>query len=146
MNEPVVLDATPLSLLCHPNLQLSAVVEINRWLHALDRAGRVVCVPEIADFEVRRELIRAGKVRSLRKLDTLISRAAYLPLDTNVMRRAAALWAQARNLGVPTAAPEALDADVILAAQTERVGGIVATENVGHLARFVPAHHWRDIR
>jgi len=61
------------------------------------------------------------------------------------MRRAAELWAQARNRGTPTAPPEALDADVILAAQAERAGAIVATENVGHLARYVTARHWRDI-
>jgi hypothetical protein len=61
------------------------------------------------------------------------------------MRRAAEFWAQARNLGIPTAPPEALDADVILAAQAARVGAIVATENVGHLARFVTALHWRAI-
>jgi hypothetical protein len=45
---------------------------------------------------------------------------------------------------------EALDADVILAAQVhslrtgdERV--VVATTNVGHLARFVEARRWPDI-
>jgi hypothetical protein len=49
------------------------------------------------------------------------------------------------RLGTPTAPPEALDGDVILAAQAERAGAIVATENVAHLARFVIARHWRDI-
>ena len=105
----------------------------------------ILYVPEIADYEVRRELIRAGKRKSIRKLDALIGQTAYLPLDTATIRRAAELWAQARNLGTPTAPPEALDADVILAAQAEKVGGIVATDNVGHLARFVTAKHWRDI-
>jgi hypothetical protein len=62
------------------------------------------------------------------------------------MERAAELWAMVRNQGIPTAPPEALDADVILAAQTERVGGIVATDNVGHLARFVTAKRWNDIK
>jgi predicted nucleic acid-binding protein len=106
----------------------------------------MVYVPEIADYEVRRELLRAGKTASIRRLDTLITDLDYLPLDTQTMRRAAELWAQARNLGTPTAPPEALDGDVILAAQAERAGGIVATENVRHLARFVTAKHWRDIR
>jgi predicted nucleic acid-binding protein len=144
--DPIVLDASPLSLLCYPDLRVPVVDEINLWLEGHDLAGRIVYVPEIADYEVRRELIRAGKVRSIRKLDALISRAAYLPLNTTTMRRAAELWAQSRNLGTPTAPPEALDADVILAAQAEQVGGIVATDNVAHLARFVPAKHWRDIK
>jgi predicted nucleic acid-binding protein len=145
LTEPIVLDSSPLSLLCHPNLRNPEVVEINRWLRAQDVAGRIVYVPEIADYEVRRELIRAGKHKSLEKLDALIRTAVYLPLDTAVMRRAAELWAQARNQGMPTAPPEALDADVILAAQAEKVSAVVATVNVLHLARFVPAKHWRDI-
>jgi len=121
------------------------VAEINLWLEARLLAGAVVYVPEITDYEVRCELIRAGKRKSVRKLDALIRQAAYLPLDTATMRRAAELWAQARNRGTPTAPPEALDADVILAAQAEKAGAIVATENVGHLARSVTARHWRDI-
>jgi predicted nucleic acid-binding protein len=141
----IALDATPLSLLCHPDPRIPVVAEINLWLEARLLAGAVVYVPEITDYEVRRELIRAGKRKSVRKLDALIRQAAYLPLDTATMRRAAELWAQARNRGTPTASPEALDADVILAAQAEKAGAIVATENVGHLARFVTARHWRDI-
>jgi predicted nucleic acid-binding protein len=69
----------------------------------------------------------------------------YLPLDTATMRRAAEMWAIARTQGTPTADPREIDADVILAAQAEVVNAVVATENVGHLARFVIARHWRDI-
>jgi predicted nucleic acid-binding protein len=145
LSSVIALDASPLSLLCHPDPRIPVVAEINLWLEARLRAGAVVHVPEITDYEVRRELIRAGKRKSVRKLDALIRQSVYLPLDTATMRRAAELWAQARNLGTPTAPPEALDADVILAAQAERAGAIVATENVGHLARFVTARHWRDI-
>jgi predicted nucleic acid-binding protein len=144
--DPIVLDATPLSLLCYPDVSVPIVQEIRIWLRGLDRAGRVVYVPEIADYEVRRELIRARKLRSLRRLDRLLTQMLYLPLDTQAMHRAAEMWAEVRNRGLPTASPDALDADVILAAQAEAVGGIVATENVGHLARLVTAAHWRDIR
>jgi predicted nucleic acid-binding protein len=145
LNSLIALDASPLSLLCHPDPTIPIVAEINLWLEARLLAGAVVYVPEITDYEVRRELIRAGKRRSIRKLDSLIGQSAYLPLDTATMRRAAELWAQARNLGTPTAPPEALDGDVILAAQAERIGAIVATENVAHLDRYVTARHWRDI-
>ena len=145
MSNPIVLDASPLALLCHPNTQLQVVREINLWLEDRVTAGSAVHVAEIAAYEVRRELLRAGKLRSIRKLDLLLAQLVYLPLDTAHMRRAAELWAHARQHGLPTAPPEALDADVILAAQAERVGAVVATENVGHLARFVPAKHWRDI-
>ena len=54
--------------------------------------------------------------------------------------------AQARRSGVPTTDPKALDCDVILAAQTLAVQGMVAIENVGRLSRFVEAKHWREIK
>lgn len=141
----IVLDASPLSLLCHSNQQLPVVTEINLWLYGRLADGDEMIVTEIADYEVRRELLRAGKGNSVRRLDALIPTLTYLPLTTEMMRRAVELWALARNQGLPTAPPDALDGDVILAAQAERVGALVATENVGHLSRFVPARHWRDI-
>jgi hypothetical protein len=62
----------------------------------------------------------------------------------------ATLWARARQQGVPTADPKELDCDVILAAQVLTCGAspadaVVATSNVGHLGRFVPAHLWAAI-
>ena len=100
---------------------------------------------QIADYEVRRELLRAGKTRGLARLDLLKNTLDYLPLTTAVMLKAAELWAQARNQGTPTADAKALDCDVILAAQALTENGIVATENVGHLSLFVEAKDWRDI-
>jgi predicted nucleic acid-binding protein len=106
-----------------------------------------VVVPEISDYEVRRELIRTGRTRSLQALDGLATRFEYLPLTTAVMRRAAELWAQARQGGRPTAPNPAIDGDVILASQALSLGVpvIVATGNVAHLSRFVPADLWQNI-
>jgi hypothetical protein len=64
------------------------------------------------------------------------------------MRRAAELWAQARCQGQPTAADNTIDADVILAARALTLGApnvVIATTNVGHLARFVAADLWPNI-
>ena len=66
------------------------------------------------------------------------------------MKRAAELWALARNAGRPTAPPEALDGDCILAAQAMLAVGpgdvlTVATGNVGHLGQFVGALPWDQI-
>lgn len=146
MTDRIALDATPLSLFAHTNRHLLVVREINGWLQAHLAADAIVYLPEIADYEVRRELLRANKAASIRRLDDLQRTLVYLPLDTATLRRAAELWAMARNQGMPTADPKEIDADVILAAQAERVGAIVATENVGHLARFVVAKPWQDIR
>jgi predicted nucleic acid-binding protein len=112
--------------------------------------GVVVVVPEIVDYEVRRELIRANRLASIRQLDQLLDLALYLPITTEAMRRSAELWAVVRQTGQPTAQPQALDGDVILAAQTIETFGndpnvIVATSNVSHIARFVVADHWQDI-
>lgn len=46
---------------------------------------------QIADYEVRRELLRANKARGLERLDLLKQTLEYLPLST-AMLRAAQLW------------------------------------------------------
>jgi predicted nucleic acid-binding protein len=141
VSSPVLLDSGPLGRLAHPRPNL----EILHWLRDLLASGVRVVVPEIADYEVRRSLVLADLGKSVARLDELGARLEYLPLATSAMRTAAGLWADARKQGVPTADPKELDGDCILAAQALEVGGIVATENVGHLARYVAARHWRDI-
>lgn len=141
----IALDSGPLNLLCHPNEQWSEVRDIRAWLRAHLDAGVVVLLPEIADYELRRDLLRQGRAESVQRLDALASDLVYLPLDTATMRRAAEFWAIARQEGYPATADPALDADVILAAQAAAVGATVASENVRHLARFVPAAPWRQI-
>ena len=140
MSKPWLLDTGPLGRLTHP----ASNPEIVRWLeHQLD-TGLPVIIPEIADYELRRSLLLEGLTRSATRLDKLETTLVYLPLTTAMMRHAAELWADARRRGRPTAGAQALDGDVILAAQTLAVGGRVATENVGHLAQFVEAHNWRE--
>jgi len=119
-----------------------------RWLLALAERGVRIGIPEIADYEVRRELLRAGKIRGIERLDALLETFEYLPLSTAVMRDAALLWADVRKRGQPTADPKALDADVILAAQARRMDAaevVVATTNVQHLSRLVDAKPWREV-
>ena len=102
---------------------------------ALAERGVRIGIPEIADYEVRRELLRAGKMRGIERLDALLETFEYLPLSTVVMRDAALLWADIRKRGRPTADPKALDADVILATQARRMDAaevVVGTTNVQH--------------
>jgi predicted nucleic acid-binding protein len=142
----ILLDSGPLGRLTNPNANTPINAEINRWLWARLAAGATILVPEIVDYEIRRELLRLDRRRSLARLELLSAQLSYLPLDTSTMRRAAEMWAEVRRQGQPTADPRALDVDVILAAQAERAQAVVATENAGHLSRFVTARHWREIR
>jgi predicted nucleic acid-binding protein len=114
----VVLDSGPLGLLTNPRPS-KATQHCTDWLAELISAGVEFFLPEIADYEVRRELLRTRRRKAIHRLDGLARRFLYLPIDTSVMRRAAELWAQARHSGQPTAGDENLDADMILVAQAE---------------------------
>lgn len=145
----VLLDAGPLGLVTNPRGAPEAV-RCNEWMVLLLSQGIQVVVPEIADYEVRRELLRADRVRGIQRLDDLKHAIGYLPLTTDAMLKAAEFWAETRKQGMPTADDKALDADVILAAQavltTENEDDVVvATTNVRHLSRFVEARVWQEI-
>ncbi len=146
MRRIVLLDSSPLGLLSHPRKH----PEIKAWVQALIRVGFVVRVPEIADYEIRRELLRSGKMAGVQRLNLLKSMLGYVPITTETMLKAAEFWAQARQQGQPTADDRALDGDVILAAQAAEIGElgydvVIATSNVKHLSRFVAAQNWEEI-
>lgn len=142
-----MLDAGPLGLITNPNRSPQSEA-CAHWLQSLVSQGTRVILPEIADYEVRRELLRANKVRGIERLDALSRLLEYLPLTTAAMHQAARFWARARQQGQPTAGDKTIDGDMILAAQAEtlNIGDlVVATTNVGHLARFVAADLWQNI-
>lgn len=91
MRTLVFLDTGPLGMVTNPRAT-TQTERCTRWIEGLLARGVRVLIPEIADYELRRELLRAEKVEGLRRLDAL-----------------------------------------------------VATENVGHPARFVMAYAWWDI-
>jgi predicted nucleic acid-binding protein len=136
--ERVVLDTGPLGRLAHPR----PAAGIQAWFTDLAAAGTIIAVPEVADYEIRRNLILHGLDASIAELDRLKFTLTYLPITTAVMRRAAGLWADARRRGRATAPDHALDCDVILAAQALEFDAMVATENVRHLSQFVNAFDW----
>ena len=150
MSGTVILDSTPLGLVTQRPGQSSEADACQRWLQNLALSGWDVYLPEITDYEVRRELTRSDKTASLARLDLLASTAIYLPITTDAMRLAADLWARARSGGWATADPHALDGDVILAAQASALtptppGLVIATGNVAHLSRYLPAQEWAVI-
>ena len=92
----------------------------------------------------------AGKTKGIAKLDGFKTTFRYLPITTQVMLRAADLWAHSRRSGLPTGDPKKLDIDVILSAQALTLAVpsadiIVATTNVSHISRFVAADLWTNI-
>ncbi len=147
MSLAIILDAGPIGLVTNPKLSPESAA-CNRWLQTLVASNIRVMIPEIADYEVRRELLRANKVKGVRRLDELTNILEYLPITTTAMRQAAIFWAQARQQGQPTAGDKTIDGDMILAAQAMTSGAsdvVIATTNVGHLSRFVQADLWQNI-
>ena len=151
MRRTIFLDTGPLSVLTNPKHPPETVAALT-WAVSMMIAGHRFIVPAIADYEVRRELERAGKVNGLASLDAWNTAYPdrYLPLSDSALRLGAKLWASARNAGTSTADPKELDGDVLIAAQALDVGlptadFIIATVNVAHLALFVPADLWTNI-
>ena len=152
MNPPgIILDAGPVGLLGKPKGRPEAA-RCREWVEGLLAEDRVIAVPEIVRYEVRRELFRLNASGSLSRLDQLHPAIKFLPISGKVMDISSELWAGVRRLGLPTAPDDALDGDAILAAQAivaaeEWGGAVVATTNVGHLARFpgAVARDWWEI-
>ena len=66
----VFLDTGPLGVLTNPKGTPEALA-CQQWVRDLLAAKVRVVVPAIADYELRRELIRAGKIAGLRRLDAV---------------------------------------------------------------------------
>ncbi len=149
MNTFVLLDTGVLGLLTNSKAALAGD-QCSQWLVDISWKGFEIRVPEIADYEIRRELLRIDKAKGIKRLEELKSVLGYIPLTTQTMLVAAQFWAQMRRQGTPTSHDKALDGDVILAAQasvlTDRgYGVVIATTNVAHLSRLANAKEWVDI-
>lgn len=149
MSKLILLDSGPLGIFSNPG-KSQTISECRDWAAGHQQQGNILVVPEVTDYEVRRELLRADKLQGIKRLNLVKATFAYLPITTAVMLKAAEFWAETRKRGKPTADNAALDADVILAAQAailmeEGSDVIIATSNPRHLTRFVPAAEWQSI-
>jgi predicted nucleic acid-binding protein len=151
MSQTIFLDTGPLGILTNPK-RPAETVAILTWAVSMLNAGHRLIVPAVADYEVRRELLRAGKTKGIAALDAwnAATKDRYLPITDSALKHAAMLWATARQSGQTTSDPKALDGDVILCAQVLDMGlpatdYVVATGNVSHLSLFVPADEWTNI-
>jgi hypothetical protein len=121
-----------------------------QWMERLLAGGIAVRVPEIADYELRRNLVRIRSERSLTALDSLVARIGYVALTTVSMRKAASYWAQARWRGKAATDNKRLDGDMILCGQVSVLvdGGDdaeIATDNTRHFSHFFKAREWFKI-
>jgi predicted nucleic acid-binding protein len=145
----VFLDTGVLGYITHPKGSDESR-KCTEWLSGHLKSGNRVCVPEVCDYELRREYIRNKADKALEKLDKLKGALEYVPITTPMMLHAAALWAEARSKGKPTAHDKELDVDMILVAQakiTAASGDVltIATTDVGDLPRFTDARAYTAI-
>ena len=148
----VFLDAGPLGILTNPKLP-DETLRALQWVLDMEAAGHRFLVPAVADYEVRRELIRAGKANGIAALNAFNTAqpGRFISMTDSALLLGANLWAQARNAGTPTAHPRDLDGDVLIAAQALDTGLplaeiVIATVNVSHISLFAPAAFWSNIR
>lgn len=148
MSQVIVPDTNPLSQLAHPKINPN----IQKWLKSLNKET-VIKVAEVTDYEVRRELLRTGKQKSIDKLNKFNESVGLITINSAVMKKAAELWAWTRNRGKPTASNQSLDGDVILVSQAiiqlnnfEQI--TIATTNIKHISLFkelgIDVLDWRE--
>ena len=104
MKPVLVLDSTPLGLIVQRRDAANAE-RCRQWLKTVLTAGVRVIVPEIVNYELRRELLRLGKTAAIAQLSAFNQSMPdrYLPITTQAMDMAAELWARVRRQGKPTA-------------------------------------------
>ena len=153
MPRVIVLDSFPLSCVGKSKSEPPTLTDQCReWIIDCVVAGNVVRVPAIIYYETLRELERLNASAQIQRLKAFCFNVPdrFLRLETADLEDAAKLWARSRNSGIPTASPDALDGDMILAAQTLRLSVakteyVVATTNVAHLVPFISAELWTAI-
>ncbi len=148
MSDIILLDTGPLGLVTHPNASPENDA-CNQWLRSQIANQRLVLIPGISDYELRRKMIHIESVTGIAKLEALKNSLRFAPITTPVMNQAALLWARARRMGKQTAPDLALDGDMILSAQAvllEKEGHqvVIATTNVKHLDLFATARLWHE--
>lgn len=147
----ILLDTGVLGLLYASPALLEARA-FHEWLERMLARRSIVVIPEIVDYEARRELVGIGASEKLRRLDALRDELVVADVTAAAWRKATEFWAIVRQAGQPTADKHALDGDAILAgvAATIALPGhpvTIATTNVGHLTRFpgITAEWWAQV-
>lgn len=136
----LLLDTGVVGQICHPRKHQ----DVRQWF-ASAVGEHDFLLSEVADYELRRELIRIRATQSLARLDELARELRYLPVTTATWRSAANHWAWLRRTGKATASEHALDGDVLIAAQAIAEDAIVVTTNPRHFSSIVKAIAWHEL-
>lgn len=146
------LDTPLLGAVTNPFPKSVVVQAIQVWAQQMEAAGHQLIVPAIADYEVRRERERRGAAASLAELDFFVNdmEGRYLVLTDGALKRAAKLWGELRQRGLPTADAKSLDCDLMLAAQVLDLQlplqtFVLVTPNVPHLSHVIACDLWKNI-
>jgi predicted nucleic acid-binding protein len=134
----LVLDTGVLGQICHPRKH----DDVRSWFRRAVREHELL-ISEVADYELRRELLRIDSRMSLARLDELTRELRYLPTTTSTWRVAARLWAEQRRVGRVTA--EGLDGDILIAAQALGEVAMVVTSNEKHFKGLVDTLSWSGV-
>jgi predicted nucleic acid-binding protein len=136
----LLLDTGVVGQICHPR----KYQDVRRWF-ASAVSEHDFLISEVADYELRRELIRIHASRSLARLDELSRELRYVPVTTATWRSGANLWAWLRRTGKATASEHGLDGDVLIAAQAIAEDAAVVTTNPRHFRPLVKAMEWHEL-
>jgi len=136
----LLLDTAVVGEICHPR----KYDDVRAWF-ARAAAAHEMLLSEVADYELRRELLRIDSRRSLDRLDELTRELRYIPVTTATWRAAARLWALQRKAGRVTAAEGGLDGDVLIAAQALAEDAVIVTPNTRHFESMVRAVTWQEV-
>jgi len=144
MNRVAVIDSGLLGEIIkrHPS------ADVTRWIEFMVENEIVLRIPEIIDYEIRRELIlqdlkgNSEARKSLSKLNRYRQTNRLIPLEPSItFTDACELWANLRFNSQPTADIKNIDVDVILVTQALSIKKdfdeiIIVTGNLSDLRRF----------
>jgi predicted nucleic acid-binding protein len=151
MKEIVLLDSGPLSKYSNPKSGKNNDLCKQR-VNDLLAKGVEVKVPEVADYELRRQLklnkLLTQNTKGLERLDAVIRALGLVTLTSRAIDMATDLWAAVRKKQGKS--DEGIDADVLIAAQAileaEHGDSVkVATTNKKHFDGIVPFLDWTNL-
>jgi hypothetical protein len=141
----IILDSAPLGFICNPKNK-DSYRKLSNFAKSLNFS---IGVPEIIDYELRRNFELENLQKSISLLSQFHQRDQLILLESEDLIRAAELWAWCRKQGSTTTENKGIDIDVILVSQAlsqknnfDKV--VILTIDIGDLSVFcdLGLHLW----